>query len=160
MLARLIHLALVLYLGRPLGQLYLAFLRVAERAPQEWIWATVIALAMLIGLRNLSSQHKSTPPADPQAQYQPESLESWLVLLQERKRGGYFRWRLASQLADLHSQIGDYPQLDPSRQVQDYLQIGHDRRTIRAGEAMAANSLDLEDVVGYLERSMRAENES
>lgn len=158
--ARLIYYVVVQYLSQPLGQLYRTLSQLVELAPQDWVWAAVIALAVLIGLRNFSSPHKPIDSIDPNTQGQSESLESWLIVLQEQKRGPYFEWRLANRLAELESQIADRPDRQPAHQIQEYLNMGRDRRTIGAIEARVSGYTDINAVVTYLERRIEVDHGS
>ena len=158
--AGLIYFVVVRYLSQPLGQFYRTLLQLVGIAPQDWIWAAVIGLAVLIGLRNFSSRRKLEASVVPNTQGRPESLESWLRVLQEQKRGTYFEWRLANRLAELESQITDHPDLLPEHQIQEYLKMGHDRRTIGAVEARASSYPDIDAVVAYLESRIDAEHGS
>jgi hypothetical protein len=154
MIAKLIHLAVVQYLGQPIGQLYRTFIQLIELAPQDWIWAVIIALAVLTGLRNLSSHRKPSDSDEAHPHDQSESLESWLVLLQERVQGTYFAWRLADRLAALESQIGGRSDPQATRHIREYLDMGHDRRTIGTGRTEAASAADMNEIVTYLEHQI------
>jgi hypothetical protein len=160
MSAGLIYLVVVRYLSQPLGQVYRALSQLVELAPQDWVWAAVIALAVLIGLRNLSSQRNSPDSVDSNTQGQSESMESWLRVLQDQKRGTYFEWRLANRLAELDSQIADHPDRQPAYQIQEYLKMGRDRRTISAIESRASSYADINAVVAYLESRIEADHGS
>ena len=155
--AGLIYLLVVRYLSRPLGQFYRTLLQLVGIAPQDWIWAAVIGLAVLIGLRNFSSRRKLESSIVPNTQSRPESLESWLLVLQERKKGTYFGWRLANRLAELESQIADHPERLPSPQVREYLDMGHDRRTIDATGARSSSHSEIDAAIEYLERRIEAD---
>ncbi|MFQ5942099.1 MAG: hypothetical protein ACE5JF_00965 [Anaerolineales bacterium] len=157
--AWLVNLALVQYLGEPVSRLYRAFQRFVELAPQDWIWAALIALVVLIALRNLPTRRERMRPADQQAPFQAESLESWLTLLQDQSRGEYFRWRLASRLADLESRVSSSQYAHATPQIRDYLQRGRDRRTIRPRKALTIHSPNIEAVISYLERSLEVQHE-
>ena len=87
----------------------------------------MIALTVLLALRNFASRRESASVADPIEGVLTESMESWLTLLQDRARGAYFGWRLANRLAELDSQIPDHPKQQPARQVQEYLRMGRNR---------------------------------
>ena len=113
----LIYFVVVRYLSLPLGRLYRTLARLVELAPQDWIWAAMIALTVLLALRNFASRRESASVADPIEGVLTESMESWLTLLQDRARGAYFGWRLANRLAELDSQIPDHPKQQPARQV-------------------------------------------
>lgn len=158
--AGLIYFVVVRYLGEPLGQLYRTLSQLVGLAPQDWVWASIIALTVLIGLRNFSSQRKSTQSVDLNAEGQAESLESWLRLLQERARGIYFGWRLANRLAELESQIDNHPDHQPAHQIQEYLKMGRDRRTIGDPETRLSGYLDIRSVITYLERRIEADHGS
>ncbi|MEE9216022.1 MAG: hypothetical protein V3U32_01175 [Anaerolineales bacterium] len=158
--AGLIYFVVVRYLGEPLGQLYRTLSQLVGLAPQDWVWASIIALTVLIGLRNFSSQRKSTESVDSNAEGQAESLESWLRLLQERVRGTYFGWRLANRLAELESQIDDHPDHQPAHQIQEYLKMGRDRRTIGDPETRLSSYPDVKTVITYLERRIEADDGS
>jgi hypothetical protein len=160
MSAGLIYFAVVRYLSQPLGQVYRALTQLVGLAPQDWVWAAVIALAVLIGLRNLSSQRNSSESVDSNTQGQSESMESWLQVLQDQKRGTYFEWRLASRLAELESQIADHPDRQPAHQIQEYLKMGRDRRTIGTIEARVATYDDIDAVVTHLESRIEADHGS
>jgi hypothetical protein len=151
--AGLIYLVVIQYLSQPLGQLYHTLTQLIALAPQDWVWAAIIALTVLFGLRNISSQRKLAEAVDPKAQSRSESLESWLLALQERKRGPYFGWRLASQLAELESQIADQADRRPAHQIREYLKMGRDRRTIGTAEAIISSYSDIHGVVTYLEQA-------
>lgn len=153
----LIYFVVVQYLSQPLGRLYRTFAQLVELAPQDWIWATMIALTVLVALRNFASRRESAGAADPIVGIQTESLESWLTLLEDRARGTYFGWRLANRLAELDSQILYQPIQQPVRQVQEYLKMGRDRRTI-SDRALRFSGSDLvDDVVAYLEQRIEAD---
>ncbi len=149
----LIYLVVIQYLSQPLGQLYRTLSQLVALAPQDWVWAAIIGLAVLVGLRNFSSQHKLAEAVDPNAQGRSESLESWLLVLQDRKRGPYFGWRLANRLAELESQIADHPDHQPAHQIREYLKMGPDRRTISAAETILSRYSDINGVVTYLEQA-------
>lgn len=158
--ARLIYFVVVQYLHQPLGQLYRTILQLVGLMPQDWVWASIIALAVLIGLRNFSSQRKSAESVDPNTRGQSESLDSWLLVLQERKRGTYFGWRLANRLAQLESQIANHPDRQPTPQIREYLKMGRDLRTIGAAETRISGNSDISAVVKYLERRIEAHHGS
>ncbi len=151
--AGLIYLVVIQYLKQPLGQLYRTLAQLVELAPQDWVWAAVIALTVLVGLRNFSSQRKLAEAVDPNAQGRSESLESWLLVLQDRKRGPYFGWRLANRLAELESQIADHPDRQPAHQIREYLKMGRDRRTIGAAEIKISGYSDINGIVTFLEQA-------
>ncbi len=151
--AGLIYLVVIQYLSQPLGQLYRILSQLVALAPQDWVWAALIGLAVLVGLRNFSSQHKLAEAVDPNAQGRSESLESWLLVLQDRKRGPYFGWRLANRLAELESQIADHPDRQPAHQIQEYLKMRGDRRTIGAAETKLSRYSDINGIVTYLEQA-------
>jgi hypothetical protein len=117
----------------------------------------MIALTVLFALRNFASRHESAGVADPIDGIQTESLESWLQLLRDRARGTYFRWRLANRLAELDSQIPDHPEQRPDRQVQEYLKMGRDRRTIDDTASRFSGSYPVDGVVTYLEQQIEAD---
>lgn len=150
--AGLIYRVVIQYLSQPLGQLYKALTQLIELAPQDWVWAAIIALTVLVGLRNFSSQRKLAETVDPNAQSRSESLESWLLVLQDRKRGPYFGWRLANQLAELESQIADHLDRQPAPQIREYLKMGRDRRTIGPTETIISGYSDINGIVSYLEQ--------
>jgi len=153
----LIYFVVVQYLSQPLGRLYRTLAQLAELAPQDWIWATMIALTVLFALRNFASRRESAGVAEPIDGFQTESLESWLQLLQDRARGTYFRWRLANRLAELDSQIPDHPEQRPDQQVQEYLKMGRDRRTIEDTASRFSGSYPVDGVVTYLEQRIEAD---
>jgi hypothetical protein len=158
--AGLIYVVVIQYLSQPLGQLYRTLTQLAELAPQDWAWAAIIALTVLVGLHNLSSQRKLAKLVDLNAQGRSsDSLESWLIALQERKRGPYFAWRLASRLAELESQIADHPDRQPAHQIREYLNMGRDRRTIGTAEPISGYS-DINGIVTYLEHRIEADHGS
>ena len=153
----LIYFVVVQYLSQPLGRLYRTLAQIAELTPQDWIWAAVIALTVLIGIRNFASRRDAAGATDPMDHIQTESLESWLLLLQDRARGTYFGWRLANRLAELDSQIPDHPEQQPARQVQEYLKMGRDRRTIDDTESRFSGSYPIDGVVTYMEQRIEAD---
>jgi len=153
----LIYFVVVQYLSQPLDRLYRTLAQLVELAPQDWIWATMIALTVLVALRNFASRRESAGVADPIEGFQSESLESWLTLLQDRARGAYFGWRLANRLAELDSQIPDHPKQQPGRQVQEYLKMGRNRRTISDRALRISGSDPVDDVVIYLEQRIEAD---
>ncbi len=153
----LIYFVVVRYLSQPLGRLYRTLADLAELAPQDWIWAAMIALTVLIALRNFASRRESARVTDPIEGFQTESLESWLTLIQDRARGTYFGWRLANRLAELDSQIPDHPNQQPVRQVQEYLKMGRDRRTISDRALRISGSDPVDDVVTYMEQRIEAD---
>jgi hypothetical protein len=151
--AGIIYLVVIQYLSQPLGQLYSTLTQLVALAPQDWVWAAIIALTMLVGLHNFPSQRKISETVDLNAQGRSESLESWLFVLQERKRGPYFGWRLASRLAELESQIVDHPDHLPAHEIREYLTMGRDRRTIGAAETIISGYSDINGIVTYLEQA-------
>ena len=153
----LIYFVVVQYLSQPLGRLYRTLAQLAELAPQDWIWATMIALTVLVALRNFASRRESARVADPIEGIQIESLESWLTLLQDRARGTYFGWRLANRLAELDSQIPDYPKQQPFRQVQEYLKMGRNRRTMSDRALRISTSDPIDEVATYLEQRIEGD---
>jgi len=153
----LIYFVVVQYLSQPLGRLYRTLAQLAELAPQDWIWATIIALTVLVALRNFASRRESARVADPIEGIQIESLESWLTLLQDRARGTYFGWRLANRLAELDSQTPDHPKQQPFRQVQEYLKMGRNRRTMSDRALRISTSDPIDEVATYLEQRIEGD---
>ncbi len=153
----LIYFVVVQYLSQPLGRLYRTLAQLVELAPQDWIWAAMIALTVLVALRNFASRRDAAGATDPMDHIQSESLESWLTLLQDRARGTYFGWRLANRLAEFDSQIPYHPKRQPVRRVQEYLKMGRDRRTISDSALRISGSDPVDDVVAYLEKRIEAD---
>ena len=149
--AALVYFVLQKYLEQPMQRIYQVLSRTAELAPQDWIWAAIIGLFVLISLRSLSTRREARASQDPYLQHRPEGLEAWLKLLQERSRGGYFRWRLANQLAEFAARIGDPPNTSSNKEVREYLKHGRIRRTIQTGTVISADSTLIDAVVTHLE---------
>ena len=157
----LIYLALVTFLSEPVERAYQLVVRLVELAPQDWIWAGLIGLIVLISLRNLASRSSEDlkEGSDSEALFQREGLESWLELLQQRTRGSYFQWRLASRLAELDHQLGEQSARPSPPEIEAYLQMGRDRRTIHSQQAAGGEQSNVEQVISYLEQRMEIERE-
>ena len=91
---------------------------------------------------------------------QSESLDSWLLFLQERKKGTYFGWRLANRLSELESHFSNHPGRQPSPQIREYLKMGRERRTIGAVETRISGYYDIDAVVKYFERRIEPDYDS
>jgi len=149
-LEQLIELVVLRMGGRPLGLLWVWVSGKLGGLPQAELWAVLVALFGLLGLRSLglravrASTHRRIR-SSPQG-----TLQSWLELLDNHGRGEYFRWRLARRVASLFDDLGlPAPASDPG--IEAFLQAGRRLRTIRTQTSRAELELDPVLLVEYLE---------
>lgn len=139
-------------LERPLGLLYGVAVRYVESLPQIYLWAGLLGAAALVGLRRLPLRDPEALPPQPPTRAQRGRLGNWVRLLAERERGTYFEWRLANRLAQLERWIGAPNRMDT--ELQSYLDLGRNQRTIQAEPRLSRLNFELERLVGYLEDAL------
>lgn len=152
LLAVLLRPAVDDYLAQPLGFLYSVAARYLESVPQIYLWAGLLGLFALIGLRRIPLGASGPQRDRPRSVAHRGRLGEWVQLLDDRQRGAYFEWRLANRLAELDRWIGAAPQLTP--ELGRYLEIGRTRRTIEPERDLSRVNFGLERLVGYLESAL------
>jgi len=143
----------VLRIGsRPLGYLWAWVSGKLGGLPQAELWAVLVAIFGLLGLRSLGFRvaRASTNRRTRSASH--GTLQSWLELLDNHSRGEYFRWRLARRAASLNDDLGlPAPATDP--RIEAFLQAGRELRTIGPQASRAELSLEPAILVEYFERN-------
>jgi hypothetical protein len=151
-LERLLEVGVVSFGIRPLGQVWAWITGRFSDMPQAEIWAVLVGLFGLLGLRTLGGRAtRPSPELRSQSQSQG-SLQGWLELLEDRTRGEYFRWRLARRVASLADEL-ELPAPTNEPGIEAFLQAGRQFRTIRAQSTRDELKLDPAILVEYLERT-------
>ena len=149
-LERLIELVLLRIGSRPIGLLWAWVSGVLGGLPQPELWAVLVAIFGLLGLRSLGFRVVRASTNRRTRSLPQGTLQSWLELLDNHGRGEYFRWRFARRVANLSDDLGlSAPAKDPK--IEAFLQAGRQLRTIRPQPARAELSLEPAIVVEYLE---------
>jgi hypothetical protein len=150
-LERLLEVGVVRFGSRPLGQVWAWITASLDDLPQVEIWAVLIGLFGLLGLRTLAGR-AARPSAELRSQSQSQgSLQGWRELMEDRTRGEYFRWRLARRVALLADEL-ELPAPTNEPRIEAFLQAGRQLRTIRAQSTRDELKLDPAILVEYLER--------
>lgn len=134
------------------------------RSVPGWVWwAWFLVIALVFAARNLRTHLKPEPTAPQPRGPAQGAIHAWAGRLQAAEHGGYFRWRLAHDLAELSLQLLSYRQRgDLSRaerseaiellaappQVAAYLRMG-----------LAAPPWQAQDLRARLARLWRRDNE-
>jgi len=149
-LERLIEFVLLRIGSRPIGLLWAWAGGVVGGLPQLELWALLVAIFGLLGLRSLGFRAARASTNRRGRSLSQGTLQSWLELLDNHHRGEYFRWRLARRVAILSDDLGlPAPAKDP--RIEAFLQAGRQLRTIRPQTARAELSLEPAILVEYLE---------
>jgi len=136
--------------SRPLGLLWAWVSAVLGGLPQAELWAVLVAVFGVLGLRSLGFRVVRASSNRRTRSLSQGTLQNWLELLDNQDRGEYFRWRLARRLATLSDDLGlPAPALDP--RIEAFLQAGRQLRTIRPQASRAELSLRPAILVDYLE---------
>ena len=150
-LERLLEVGVERFGSRPLGQFWAWITASLADLPQAEIWAVLVGLFGLLGLRTLAGR-AARPSPELRSQSQPQgSLQGWLELMEDRTRGEYFRWRLARRVASLADEL-ELPAPTNEPRIEAFLQAGRQLRTIRAQSTRDELKLDPAILVEYLER--------
>lgn len=152
LLTLLLRPAISSYFAEPLGLIYALVVRYVESLPQIYLWAGLLAIFVLAGLRRIPLASRKTSAERPAGIKPRGRLGNWVGLLADRHRGAYFEWRLANRLAELEEWIGAADTTD--HQQRAYLEIGRDARTIKAEHELARLNFKLDELVGYLEDAL------
>lgn len=140
------------YLSEPLGLVYAVTARYIASLPQIYLWAGLLGLFVVIGLRRIPLRTARAEKGPANRRVQRGRLGDWVRLLADRRRGAYFEWRLANRLAALERWMDSSPEMPA--EMRRYLQIGRTRRTIEAGQSLGRLNFRLERLVGYLEDAL------
>lgn len=136
--------------AQPISNLYNLVEDLVDSLPQIYIWAGIIATFAFVGLRRIPFAASASSDQVETARRHHSSLGRWLMLIQDRRRGAYFYWRLANRLAALERWIGS--EHGPGdEQIAAYLRLGAQSRTIGVERSLASLNVELESVVSYLE---------
>ncbi len=151
-LERLLEIGVVRFAGRPLGQVWAWVAGRAGDLPQAEVWAVLVGLFGLLGLRTLGGR-ADRPSAELRSMSQSQgSLQGWLDLMEDRSRGEYFRWRLARRIASLADELELAAATNDPR-IGAFLEAGRQLRTIRPQSTRDELKLDPAILVEYLERA-------
>jgi hypothetical protein len=151
-LERLLEVGVERFGSRPLGQVWAWIAERSGDLPQAEIWAVLVGLFALLGLRTLGGR-ADRPSAGLRSPSQSQgSLQGWLELMEDRSRGEYFRWRLARRVASLADELELPPATDDPR-IEVFLAAGRQLRTIRPQSTRDELKLDPAILVEYLERT-------
>jgi hypothetical protein len=151
-LERLLEVGVMGFGSRPLGQVWAWITGTFDTLPQAEIWAVLVGLFGLLGLRTLPGR-SGRPTAAHRSRPQSQGiLQSWLELIEDRTRGEYFRWRMARRVAQLADEL-ELPAPTNEPRIEAYLQAGRQMRTIRAKPNRDDLKLDPAILVEYLERT-------
>lgn len=138
------------FAAQPISNIYNTAADLINSLPQIYIWAGIIATFSFIGLRRIPFGASASSDQVEAAQRHHSSLGRWLKLIQDRRRGAYFYWRLANRLAALERWIGG-EHAPGDEQTAAYLRLGAESRTIGVERNLASLNVELESVVSYLE---------
>jgi hypothetical protein len=143
------------YAAEPIAVVYALASGLADALPQIYVWGGIVAFFLVVGLRWIPIHPPASETLPEPAPKFHSSLGGWLKLIQDRRRGAYFHWRLANRLAELQRWIG-IESGPEDEQIARYLRLGNDSRTIGFANQLSSLNINLESIVSYLEANADA----
>lgn len=134
------------------------------RSVPGWVWwAWFLIIALVFAARSLRTYIKPLPAEPPPRGPAQGAIHAWTSRLQAAEHGGYFRWRLAHDLAELSLQLlsyyerGDLGHGDRSAAIERLAAPPYIAAYLRTG--LAAPPWQPQDLRSRLERLWRRDAE-
>jgi hypothetical protein len=144
--------------------------------PEVVVWALLLALLTFIAILSIPRERFRRSEGETTPRIHESGLAKWQRMLERRKEGAYFEWRLSSAMKDLSLEVIAFSERRPKAELlqklqndqrilpkayQEFIQRSIDERSLgrTAGIDIRQADLDLESFIAYLENRLEGRSE-